>query len=979
MSSSTAVSQVPAPLACLEIGKELEGFRVVDVIELPEYDGIAYVMRHIASGARTMWVSCDDPEKSFAIAFKTPPANDKGVFHIIEHSVLCGSDRFPVKEPFVNLLKTSMQTFLNALTFSDKTMYPVASTNTTDLENLMDVYLDAVLHPAIYNRPRIFEQEGWHLELTDERNLVYNGVVFNEMKGATSDPDDVLFLGLDRALFPDTAYRFESGGDPRAIPTLSYEEFLDAHARHYDLSNSYIVLYGNMDIERELAFVGKRLCGATQRNAGAPNPLELQKPVKAGLTTVKMATAPENASVALAYVLGTAADRQKVLACDILLDSLAGSNESPLKRAVLDAGLGDDFSVSLIDGTLQPRVVFQLKGAKPGVAEQFRELVEGTCARLVQEGIGRDRLAASIAQGEFNLRELDYGSYPTGVAVSIYAMSSWLYDDNRPVDYLRFNDDLAALKKGLDEGYFEELLRSVVCESEHCAAVELVPTSEGAATHEAAELAELQGRMKEEGFAHIDAEVAALREEQERPDDPQDLATLPQLGVADVGPAPKEIAFFEPESPLRCLAHELPTRGICYVYWYFDLRHVAYGDLPYVSILCDLLGKLDTKSHTAAELDMLAELNLGDLSFTVDTQGAYNDLSFALPQMVVSVSSLCDKVEWLARIPREGWEETVFEDLDRILARLTQRRIAMEQNFTNAGHVSAMGRLSSMYSAASKVAGAMAGVEYYQFLKELLANWETRSRELPGELQRIAAQVFCASNAVVSFVGTAQDRARFWEAGNGFGLAAKPAANSGLVVPELVLRNEAFVIPSNVSYVGAGAAPSPRDAGSLGNWYVTQRVLSYDYLWNEVRVKGGAYGTGFRYLATGLRQFWSYRDPNIDATLERYDATSAWLSAWDATQEEMDGYVVSSVSSHDAPIKPNRMARRQDLLMFAGRPRDFRDQVRNELLGTTQEDLHRLAGALEGFGAQRSVCVFGPREAIEASSVGFDYVCELMG
>ena len=979
MSSSKTVSPFSIPLDYLEVGKELEGFKVVDVIPLPEYEGMAYVMRHMASGARAMWLACDDQEKSFAIAFKTPPANDKGVFHIIEHSVLCGSDRFPVKEPFVNLLKTSMQTFLNALTFSDKTMYPVASTNTADLENLMDVYLDAVLHPAIYHRPRIFEQEGWHHELTEDGELKYNGVVFNEMKGAMSDPDDVLFLGLDRALFPDTAYRFESGGDPRAIPQLSYEEFIDAHARHYDLANSYVILYGDMDIARELAFVGERLCGAAKRDVGVPNPLCMQEPVKTELMQVKMATAPENASVALAYVLGSAKDRRKVLACDIMLDSLAGSNESPLKRAVLDADLGDDFSVSLIDGTLQPRIVFQLKGAKPGVAEQFRELVESTCARLAREGIGHDRLAASIARGEFNLRELDYGSYPTGVALSIIAMSSWLYDDDRPVDYLRYEDDFAAIKDGLDKGYFEDLLRSVVCQSEHCAAVELIPTEDGAASDEAAELAELRAQMSEADLARIDAEVAALREEQERPDSPEDLATLPQLSVADVGPAPKEIEAFELDSPIRCIAHELPTRGICYLYWYFNLRHVAYNDLPYVTILCDLLGKLDTKSHTAAELDTLTELNLGDLGFTVETLGAFEDPLFALPQLVVTASALCDKVEYLARIPQEIWEQTIFEDTDRMLDRLTQRRIAMEQGFTNSGHVSALSRLTSQYSMASKVGGVMAGVDYYLFLKELLANWETRAKDLPQELRRVAAQIFCASNAVVSFVGKPEDRERFWNEGQDFGLAPEPAIDTTLDLPELVVRNEAFVIPSNVSYVCAGVAPSPSDTGKLGTWSVAQRTLSYDYLWNEVRVKGGAYGTGFRRATIGLRQFWSYRDPNIDATLKRYDATAAWLKEWEATQEEMDGYVVSTVSTHDSPTKPQRLARRQDTLKFSKYPDDYRQRVRAEILGTTADDIRALVSAFDGFDAQRSVCVFGPREAIEASTVHFDEIVDLMG
>ncbi len=964
-------------MAELMVGTTYDGFSVRKIIPLPELSGSAYVMRHEASGARALWVSCDDDNKSFAIAFKTPPADDKGVFHIIEHSVLCGSDRFPVKEPFVNLLKTSMQTFLNALTFGDKTMYPVASTNTADLENLMDVYLDAVLHPAIYHRPRIFEQEGWHYELTEEGELTYNGVVFNEMKGATSDPDDVLFLGLDRAMFPDTPYRFESGGDPRAIPTLTYEQFLDAHARHYDLANSYIIFYGDMDIERELAFVDERLRGATSRDAGAPNPLPLQQPVRPELSRITMATAPENASVALAYAVGTSADRERVLASDVLLDAIAGSNEAPLKRVVLDAGLADDFHAILVDGELQPRVVFQLKGAKEGVAQTFRTLVEQTCARLCREGIGHDQLAASLAQAEFNLREQDFGSYPTGIAVSMLVMSSWLYDDDRPVDYLRYEDELASMKAGLDEGYFERLLESLICNSEHCAEVELVPVNEGSASEEAAELAERLAALSSEDLEHINDEVAALRREQETPDAPEDLAKLPQLKVSDIGPAKAEPAMIEVAAPLPCLAHELDTRHIDYVYHYFDLRHLAFEDLPYVGMLGSLLGKLPTEHHTAAELDTLVELNLGALEFFSETHVDDDDLSRALPKFVVGASALSEKVRELAVIPSEVWGTTRFDDTARILAILQQRRIALEQHFVNAGHASAMARLSAQYSKAARISGAIAGVDYYLFLKDLLAHWDERKDALPALLKDLSSRIFTASNVTVSFTGSAEDRELFWEAGGMLGLSPSDCTHR-LEVPMSKPCNEAFVIPSNVSYVGAGMGPSPHDDGSFGVWSVAQRVLSYDYLWNEVRVKGGAYGTGFRRMQSGIEQFWSYRDPGIDATLARYDAASAWLEAWDPTEDEFTGYVVSTVASHDAPTKPRQLARRQDVLHFSHKPEGWRDQVRSEELSATAQVIKSLSKPLADLHDCRTACVFGPREAIEASSVAFDTIVDLM-
>ncbi|MBR3160347.1 MAG: insulinase family protein [Atopobiaceae bacterium] len=967
----------------LREGETHAGFEVTAIEPLPELAGTAYVMRHVASGARTLWIACDDANKSFAIAFKTPPANDTGVFHILEHSVLCGSDRFPVKEPFVNLLKTSMQTFLNALTFSDKTMYPVASTSTADLENLMDVYLDAVLHPAIYQRPRIFEQEGWHLETNDDGSLAYNGVVFNEMKGATSDPDDVLMLGVDRALFPDTCYRFESGGDPRAIPTLSYEEFLNAHARHYDLANSYVILYGNMDIERELAFIDKRLQGAERRNAGMPNPLEMQHPVVAGLSRVEMATAPENAAVALAYVVGDASQRERLLATDVLLDAIAGSNESPLKRAVLEEGLGDDFVPILADGELQPRLVLMLKGAKEGVAERFRALVEDTCARLSTEGIGHDRLAASLAQAEFHLREQDFGSYPAGIALSMQAMASWLYDDARPVDFLRFEDILETLKASLDEGYFERLLRDLVCESKHSAEVELVPVQEGAAAQEEEELRNVRESLSDDDLQRIAREVEALRAEQEAPDSPEDLAKLPRLSISDIEPPKPEGQARDVDAPLPCIAHELETRGIDYVFHYFDLRHLSYEDLPYVGLLSDLLGKLATKEHSAADLDTLVQLNLGTLDVFCETFGRSDDRLDARPTLVIGASALATKVDDLARIPAEVWNETLYDDADRILALLQQRRIMLEQHFINAGHASAIARMATYWSAASKVAGQLGGIDYYSFLKDLLGHWEERKDELCDRLCALAKRIFTSSNVISSFVGTADDRERFWKSGGALGLAPLADAHATLVVPVPEPRNEAFVIPSNVSYVAAGIAPAieqvDQTAAAVAAWRVAQRAFSYDYLWNEVRVKGGAYGSGFRRTQTGILQCWSYRDPGIDATLRRYDDMAAWLRAWQPDEDELTGYIVSTIASHDAPTKPRAVARRQDLLRFSGRSTDWRDLVRAEELAVTADGIRLLADSLDELAQTKAICVFGPRDAIEASSTSFDDVIDLMG
>ena len=954
-------------------GTEHAGFTVTRVEAVPEIGGQAYVMRHDASGARLIWLACDNVNKSFAISFKTPPADDTGVFHILEHSVLCGSDSYPVKEPFVNLLKTSMQTFLNALTFSDKTMYPVASTNTADLENLMGVYLDAVLHPAIYDRPRIFEQEGWHLEVEGEgadAKLAYNGVVFNEMKGALSDPDDVLYQALSRSLYPDTAYGFESGGNPRAIPTLTYEKFLETHARHYNLANSYTVLFGDMDIDRELAFIDGHFARARERDAGAPNPLKLQAPVTPTPARIEMATAENNAEVGVSYVVAEASQRERVLAIDVLLDALCGSNEAPLKRAILDADLADDFDGALIDGILQPQAMFTLRGAKPGCASKFRPLLESTCAELAENGIPRDKLAAALAQAEFNLREGDWGGYPDGVALSMVVMSSWLYDDERPLDYVHYEDALAYAKAGLDNGLYEQLLREIVCESAHSAEVELVPVEGGDAAEEEAELAEKRRGMSDEELAAVAAEVEALRAEQEAPDTPEALATLPQLTVDDIeDPAPEPAAPMV-DAPLPCIAHELDTHGIAYVYHYFDLRRLTADELPYVGVLSDLLSKLDTEEHTASDLDTLIETNLGGLGFFTEVYTA-EKLEYAAPSFVVSASALSEKVECLARIPREVWGTTRFDDLDDIRDILTQRKVALEQYFVGSGHSAAMSRAMTYYSAGSKVSGLLGGVDYYLFLRELLAAWDERKEELAAKLAELCGRIFTADEVTVSFIGSAEDRERFWAAAGDLGLPVlgEEGAAHVLDVKPAGASNEGFVIPSNVSYVVRAGAPSALDCGTRGCWAVATRAITYDYLWNEVRVKGGAYGTGFRHGAAGTRAFWSYRDPAIDGTLGRYDGCAEWLANWDGNEDELTGYIVSTVAAHDAPVKPRALARRQDTARFNMLPEGRRDQVRAEELAVTADDVRALAAAIADAEPATSVCVFGGREALESCAL----------
>lgn len=964
----------------LNVGDRVDDFTVTGIEALPEISGTAYVFSHTPSGARLLWLANSDDNRSFAIAFKTPPANDTGVFHILEHSVLCGSDTYPVKEPFVNLLKTSMQTFLNAMTFPDKTVYPVASTNVTDLENLMSVYLDAVLHPAIYQRKHIFEQEGWHLEADDAGTLSYNGVVFNEMKGALSDPDRALYDQVSSKLFPDTAYGKESGGAPRAIPQLTYEEFLNTHARHYDLSNSYTILYGDLDIARELAFIGKRFAGAEKRHAGSPYPLDLQAPVSPKPVRFEMATTPDNSAIGLGYVLGTAAQRVRMLAADILFDTLMGSNEAPLKRVLLDSGLADDVSYYFSDGMLQPLLFLELKGLRDTEASQrFHALVESTCAELAASGLPYDKLEASVAQAEFNLREHDL-PFSDGIEYTQKSLESWLYDDARPYDYIKYEDALTELKNmlaasGRPKGAFETLLLELVCHNPHCAQVELVPVEESGSTEETEELTRLQQNMTEDNVARIRTEVKTLRVEQETPDAPEDIAKLPFLSLSDLEATKAQPQPHEVEAPLLCLAHELDTHGIDYVSHYFDLTHaVSYDELPLVGILSDVLGKLGTDAHTASDLDTLIEANLGDLSFSTEVYSR-DRIDFAQPTMVVSVSALADRVEKLATIPKEIWGSTNFNDLARLKDILTQRRIGLEQYFIGSGHAAGLNRTFTSYAQSATVSDALGGLTFYRYLKELLAHWHERSQTLPAQLANLAARIFCANDVVVSFTGSAESREKFWRAAGSLDLAMCPSHDRTLIVPTPTLKREGIVIPSNVSYVGFGF-PNAFDGQpeTAGTWQVVSRAMTLDYLWNEVRVKGGAYGVGFRPSLMGLDSFFSYRDPSVDATLERYLGAGTWLSSWNPSDTELEGYIVASVATVDAPVRPRVLARRQDIERFNGRPTDRLERLREQILHTDTTHCQALGASLPTDAADTSIVVFGPREALEASQLDLEII-----
>ena len=1004
-----------AAAALLVPGTTCHGFAVERCETVPELDSDAYVLRHTTSGARLLYLACDDENKAFAIGFKTPPADSTGVFHILEHSVLCGSAKFPVKEPFVDLIKSSMQTFLNAMTYPDKTIYPVATTNEQDLYNLMDVYLDAVFNPAIYTKPTIFEQEGWHYELDlpegaegegddssaslREGTLRYNGVVFNEMKGALSDPMSVLDDAVNAALYPDTAYAHESGGDPRAIPALTYEQFLDTHARHYNPSNSYITLYGDLDVDRALAFLDERYLSqpsaASRRMdaavaAGedpstlAPNPLDVQEPVTCEYKRVEMATTPENALVGLGLVLGSALDRKRTIAADILFEALLGSNEAPVKKAILAAGLGGNVVSYTAAESLQPYELIMLQNAQPGVARELRRVFQDACRDLCEHGVPRERLEAIISSNEYDLRQRDYG-IADGVAIACDALSTWLYDDDAATLALKYGPVYEELRGELNGTYFEDLLRELVLENDHMALVELVPvdTAEGSEGAEVAELAAKRDAMTDAELADVVERTAVLRAAQEAEDTPEAKATLPRLHVSDIGEARSEPPLVvDTTAPIPCLRHGIPTNRLAYAMQYFDLSCVAFEDLPYVTLLCRLLKQLPTREHSAEELDNLLAGKLGFLSFTTEVM-TQPDVDGVRPYLLVSAGALSEKIDALASLPREVWSSTLLldADADRVRDVLTQIRIGLEQGFINNGHSAALGRAMSYSSPSAVVREQLSGVDFYLFLRDLLEHFDERLDGLRAKLAELADHIFVADGCMASFTGSDEDFNAYWDAAGDLGLDAGDGADAGrdaLVVPTPCDRHEAFVIPSDICFAARACDPRRLGIDVTGAWAVAANALSYDYLWNEIRVKGGAYGCGFR--AAGERQtaFYTYRDPAVDPSIERVERAGEWLGSFEPDEAAFEGFIVSCVSGMDAPVKPYALTKRRNTTYLAGLDPHAREERRAQMLAATPAELRSLGADVTRIAAASPTCVFGGRDVIAKSNVGFNVV-DLMG
>lgn len=965
----------------LKIGDVVNNFTVSKIEDLPEYDGVAYLMEHKLAHAPLLWLANDDQNKSFSISFKTAPKDDTGVFHILEHSVLCGSDKYPVKEPFVNLLKTSMQTFLNAMTFPDKTMYPVASTNQKDLENLMSVYLDAVFHPRFLHVPQILEQEGWHTELDESGHLHFNGVVLNEMKGVMQDPGDMAELHMNRALFPDTCYGFESGGYPDAITDLTYEQFVATHKAHYNLANSYTIIYGDLDIDATLALIDDAFAHAPLGGEKDSTPFELiaQKPVKPEPQTVEMHTSKDAARVNIAYVINPTDTPEGVFeqnAISVALDALAGSSEAPLKRAMLELGLADDFSAQLMPEGLQPYVLMSFTGAKPELKEHARAYVEDALKKILAEGLPRDKFEAALASLEFSLREQDF-SYPNGLYIAMGALTTWLYNKDMVLDGIKFEDALKEMKAALDSNYYAELLERLILNSEHTAQVSIVPVNTELESQEDKKLAALEAELNDEKKAAIEKSVSELRAIQEAEDAPEDVAKLPRLKLSEVGEGaePHEVREDTLDDGHKLYRHMLHTHKISYLNAYFDLAHLTNDELFIASYIPTLITNVSTEHTSASDLDTKIESSLGDLTATLSASGILGQPTTATPRMIVSARALEDQTQTMCDLMYEVLSETRYDELDKIKNLLLQLKIRLESTFLNAGNTTAMVAANAPYSAVMNFKFETSGPNKYLHLKKLLANWETEGEAFCNKLAQVAAKVFVNNKLELSVAASDEGYETIKKVEK---LSALPHLNNTDVAYEARLAevaHTAYIVPSNVNYVASTLNTNEDDMSLEGALMIARRLFSFDYLWNEVRVKGGAYGCSFAFGLPSLRAFSSYRDPHLDETLERYSKAGAWLKNWDPTEDEFEGYKVASIAAIDAPQKTFAKMTARDTMRFSHIADNHTHQQREWVKHVSLDDMHSLGAHLDS--KAESLAFVGNKASAEASTIAWNVV-ELM-
>ncbi len=968
----------------LVINAVCHGFKVLQTQFVEEINSQAYIMEHVQSGARLFYLANDDDNKVFSISFRTPPADDSGVAHILEHSSLCGSRKYHLKEPFVDLVKGSLNTFLNAMTYPDKTMYPVASRNDKDFHNLMDVYLDAVFYPLIYENKYTLRQEGWHYNIDSlEGELSYNGVVYNEMKGVYSSADAYLENEGMKALFPDNCYRFESGGYPDAIPQLTQEKFEQFHKTYYSPENSYIYLYGDMDIEATLAYLDGEYLSHFSKTGMVDSQITPQAPLArtAEVEAFYPVGADEDCSGKtyheLSIVTAKATDIQTVTALGLLKSVLLDGESSPLRRALLAAGVGQTISGSFVPSMLQPVFSIRASGSEKNQRDKFVSVIYKTLQDITINGLDKKLLEANLNSLEFKLRESDFGGYPKGLIIGISIMDSWLYGGN-PINSISYNKYLQALRAGINSNYFESLIENYLLDNTHKAIVTLLPQPGKEESDQAAaaeKMRELRTGMSKEQLQKYIDECAELHRLQAEPDSEEARASIPVLKRSDIRQAVEQIeAQEEAVGESRLLYLPRKTNKIAYTSFYFDITDIPSEQLPLCYLLTDILGKFDTKRYSYQELSTNAIMYTGGVSFNVRAYTEAESTEQYKIYFAVKGKCLVDNLPHMLDLLQAIGTESKLDSLERLQELVAELKTDWDDNFFNRGQTVAITRLYSYCSSGARV-NEQDEFTYYQFLKQLVENFASEAPGVLAQLQALISRFFEQSRFVLTYSCDMQDKESVRTQCLDF-ISKLPKAKIG-DTPQLLpvpATNEAITTAGKVQYVAAGGSFGKYGHKYVGAMAVLETILRYEYLWTKIRIQGGAYGATARFELNGVGVFASYRDPQLEKSLQAYKDLAAWLRTVEFPERELNKYVIGTISGMDTPLTNSMRVDKVAAQYLKHVPQELRQRIRNEVLNVTNEDLQSLGQVVEDMLSDGLICVVGGKQPIEANKELFNTV-----
>ena len=968
---------------------DLAEYEILDEHRVEDVQSDGFILRHKKSGARIAILSNNDDNKVFYIGFRTPPEDETGVPHIIEHTTLCGSKKFPVKDPFIELAKGSLNTFLNAMTYPDKTVYPVASCNDQDFKNLMDVYLDAVFNPNITKYEEIFKQEGWHYELTGrDDELKINGVVYNEMKGAYSSPDEVLSSQIYRSLFPDNTYSKDSGGNPEYIPKLTYEAYLDFYHKYYHPSNSYIYLYGDMDVVERLEWLDKEYLSLydykkVNSEINKQPAFDEIKNVEAQYS-ITMDDSQENKTY-LSYnrVVGDTLDEMLYQAFDVLDYALVSSPGAPVKQALIDAGIGDDVYGSYDAGILQPVFSFVAKNANASQADEFESIIENTLKEVVKTGINKEALLAGINSSEFKFREADFGQFPKGLLFGLNCLDSWLFDDMKPFIHLECLGTFAKLRNAVDTDYFEKLIQKYLLDNTHGSSVTVKPKRGLGNEREEAlakELSDYKASLSDEEIKKLIEDTEHLKKYQEEPSADEDLRKLPMLTRADMKKNAMPFSNIEDElSDVKVVRHDIESNGIDYISFLFDAGDFAQSELGYLGFFTNALGLVSTEKYSYTDLANATNIYTGGISTGTASHPDIKDRNNFVFKFEVKLKVLEKNLDKALELMEQMLLSSDFTDTKRLGELVAQIKARLQANLSSSGHLVAAMRSMSSFSRYALYQDELKGIAFYRSICHIEKELSESPKSVSDKLAAIAKKLFARNRMLISFTGNNEAY------GNAKPSLEKVIAgfNKMSVIGNQAevhfnTAKEAFIDASQIQYVAKTGDFICEGYEYTGALRLLRIILSYDYLWINVRVKGGAYGCMNTFLRSGESYFVSYRDPNLSDTLDVYDRIPEYIKSFSPDERDMTKYIIGTFSALDTPMNPEAKGSRSLSAYLEGITYEQIQKERNEILNAQPEDIRRLADLVEAVLKKDSICVIGNENMIKESAGLFENVEKLI-